>query len=813
MKWLKIYREYNLKQLKNSFLIHVCIMISILLAVATAISIPKVTNSITTSYENKATKINGGDITIQTSGDNQKLHDFLNSHNNEITHYTIGKAQNGSIKSSKNKTQSFYTDIITVSNNKNENVLHQNGNKLKVNEVIVSSYLASKLNLSKGDTIKLLDKEKKVVQIEKLPYGSSSQGKQLGYIKANIELTNPYAYIFYIDLKQPKKTDKFLSTLKKSLRKELSNDTTYSTTKDVIKENNNKQETSLVIVSLANTTCFIFTLFTTLSCAYMSLAKRKKDYAIMQLYGVKKSSIKNAFFFEMLFLIIIACVLGGIFSAPLENMLLAINGLGQTKTSSIFSMITVVGIAFFAFIYAVYIRILTVSIDKTNPYNVIKDIPNKKAVPFIRYTFFTLITLFAYSIYVGTASVFVSSIILIIALLIFFITCFILIKLICNLKFINKTTLYTLKKVSKRATTYSLVILSFVFMNIFLMLGYNLPKELSKSFNLTLKNDLPFNYMAMVKNTDTTEQNSLEKQIKKYSKIYIKNGLRCTAKNGKVNSDITAGFVEKDDYYYKYKIKKGKNITSISSNEIIISDEFAKNNKIKLNDEVTINTFSQTQYKLKVSGIYVCQKINPNLILFNGSFNSFKVKFNLEKNLNDNSSSQDSTTDYYQYLINKKSIASIKSSENTLFIGVNNIVDAMLGVLDGYVKMLKILGLICIFVAIIFSINVFIIFTKSDEKEQIIIRAIGIKKDFLQKTSLIETIIEIFLSIIIANIIYCFINKMLSKMLFNASGIYNFMNTLEILILTTIIALITYVIKLHFINTRSNNFDRLREDA
>ena len=832
MNWVKVFREYNLKQLKSSLLLHICVVISVLLAVATAISIPRVTNSIESSYQKKAVKINGADVTIQTSGENFKLCEYLNSKGKGIKSYTVGKAQNGSIKRSQKGSKAFYTDVISVaisrtntgegadervneSTDEKKNIVTVSGfDNLKENEIIISSYLAEKLNLSKNDTIKLLDKKKKIVDIEDLPYGASSQGKQLGYVKANIELTNPYAYIYYINLDNPDKADKFLSKLKSELKNDMSQDTTYSTAKSVVKENNKKQENSLVIVSLANTTCFIFTLFTTLSCGYMLLSKRKKDHAIMQLNGIRKKIIRNALFFELLFPILIACVLGGIFSTTLEKLMLAINGLGSIKSQSIFSPLTFMGVVFFFAVYVVYVRILTLSIIKSNPYYVIKEIPEKRTIPLVRYVVFTLITFFVYAIYVGTDSVFVSSIILILVLLVCLLVCFALVKLICAFKNISKTTLYVFKKLSKRAVAYALVMLAFVFMNVFMMLGYNLPKELSNSYNSQLKKDLPFNYIAMVKMSDKDDQTSLEEQIEHFSKIRIRNGIMCKSEKNNLKSDVTVGWVKNTEYYYKYSIKKGQQIDKLKKNEIVISDVFAEKNKLKLNDtlDLTLSLGENVQgngsknrqaiMKVKVAGIYVCQNINPNLILCN------------EKNSNLNVENQIiAASDYYQYLLKRESVSSIKNVENTLFIGVNNIVDAMLGLLDGYVNMLKILGLICIFVALIFSINVFMIFTKNDEKEQIIVRAIGMKKKFLQQACILETIVYVVITFLLSFGLYTSIEGLLSVALFKQAGKVSIVNALIILCSTLCITFSTFAIKMRFINRHSNDFMRLKEDA
>ena len=834
MNWVKVFREYNLKQLKSSLLLHICVVISVLLAVATAISIPRVTNSIASSYQKKAVKINGADVTIQTSGENFKLCEYLNSKGKGIKSYTVGKAQNGSIKRSQKGSKAFYTDVISVadsrtntgegadervneSTDEKKNIVTVSGfDNLKENEIIISSYLAEKLNLSKNDTIKLLDKKKKIVDIEDLPYGASSQGKQLGYVKANIELTNPYAYIYYINLDNPDKADKFLSKLKSELKNDMSQDTTYSTAKSVVKENNKKQENSLVIVSLANTTCFIFTLFTTLSCGYMLLSKRKKDHAIMQLNGIRKKIIRNALFFEFLFPILIGCVLGGIFSTTLEKLLLAINGLGTIKSQNVFAPLTMVGVVFFFAVYVVYVRILTLSIIKSNPYYVIKEIPEKRTIPLVRYVVFTLITFFVYAIYVGTDSVFVSSIILIFVLLVCLLVCFVLVKLICAFKNISKTTLYVFKKLSKRAVAYALVMLAFVFMNVFMMLGYNLPKELSNSYNSQLKKDLPFNYIAMVKMSDKDDQASLEKQIEHFSKIRIRNGIMCKSEKNKLKTDVTVGWVKNTEYYYKYSIKKGQQIDKLKKNEIVISDVFAEKNKLKLNDtlDLTLNLGENVQgngsknrqaiIKVKVAGIYVCQNINPNLILCN------------ERNISSASDVQDTMTmssDYYQYLLKRKSVSSIKNVENTLFIGVNNIVDAMLGLLDGYVNMLKILGFICIFVALIFSINVFMIFTKNDEKEQIIVRAIGMKKKFLQQSCILEVAIQVVITFLLSFGMYTTIESLLSMTLFKQVGKVSIDNALIILCSTLCITFSTFAIKMRFINRHSNDFMRLKEDA
>ena len=821
MNWVKVFREYNLKQLKSSLLLHICVVISVLLAVATAISIPRVTNSIESSYQKKAVKINGADVTIQTSGENFKLCEYLNSKGKGIKSYTVGKAQNGSIKRSQKGSKAFYTDVISVadsrtntgegadervneSTDEKKNIVTVSGfDNLKENEIIISSYLAEKLNLSKNDTIKLLDKKKKIVDIEDLPYGASSQGKQLGYVN-----------IYYINLDNPDKADKFLSKLKSELKNDMSQDTTYSTAKSVVKENNKKQENSLVIVSLANTTCFIFTLFTTLSCGYMLLSKRKKDHAIMQLNGIRKKIIRNALFFELLFPILIGCVLGGIFSTTLEKLLLAINGLGSIKSQSIFSPLTFMGVVFFFAVYVVYVRILTLSIIKSNPYYVIKEIPEKRTIPLVRYVVFTLITFFVYAIYVGTDSVFVSSIILIFVLLVCLLVCFALVKLICAFKNISKTTLYVFKKLSKRAVAYALVMLAFIFMNVFMMFGYNLPKELSNSYNSQLKKDLPFNYIAMVKMSDKDDQTSLEEQIEHFSKIRIRNGIMCKSEKNKLKTDVTVGAVKNADYYYKYSLKKGQQIDKLKKNEIVISDVFAEKNKLKLNDtlDLTLSLGENVQgngsknrqaiIKVKVAGIYVCQNINPNLILCN------------EKNTNLNVENQIiAASDYYQYLLKRKSVSSIKNVENTLFIGVNNIVDAMLGLLDGYVNMLKILGLICIFVALIFSINVFMIFTKNDEKEQIIVRAIGMKKKFLQQACILETIVYVVITFLLSFGLYTSIEGLLSVALFKQAGKVSIVNALIILCSTLCITFSTFAIKMRFINRHSNDFMRLKEDA
>ncbi len=788
MRTLNIFTSYNLKQFKSSKILYFFICISVTIATCMALSVPVVINTMTTASEKSQKRINGADIKIEMNYKSQNVCDKLDSlvDSGVIKNYTYKQAYNASIRHQKND---YYIDLVTEDN-------------LADNEATVSSTTAEKLNLHLKDKISVLGENYTIKSIDDLNFGVSSQASQLGYVKLNSKNisidTKPYAHLYLINAKSDSssKIKSLKAQLKKDFKKDFNSSCIISSTEDVAKENAEKINSTVLIINMLNTIVFLFTLFAIISCLNMILSLRNKDIAAMKLSNIPSKNIKNAFLLEFFSTTTLGIILGAILSNKISFLMLKYNGITSKNTFSINSALTIfVGCILFEIIYILYGFTLAKKIKHLKPLAVIKG--DEPATFKRRHGFsmilITIISMFVYSIYVGTITAFISSVIIFIVLLLLFVVSILLIYILSSIPLSWKCGNYTFKKIKSRKCSNALVVVSLVFMSSFILFGFRLPQGLTDSYSKGLNDTLPYNHIAFV---SAKKDFNPSKKIT-YSKFDV--NFDCTTIDQSNNSLVPVIFAKtsKDNYGLKCKIKSGVNLFEGSG--VLISDVFAKDHNLNLRDNLTIS-YNDISASFKIKGIYVSKNINPTIILSDNTSNVLTdAKDSFSKEM---------------YLMNCDSAtitAEAKSLKGAMFLNISDLNDALLSLLDGYVKMLRLLSIICIIVAIIFGLNVCQLFSIKDGKEYAIIRGLGLTKGFLTCSNALELIQIDFISSVLSIAFYYTVSTLLSTNLFKETFVFSVFDGFLIILLNTLIAFIIFSKRQIHIQKKSNDFTLLKD--
>ena len=777
METNKIFRYYNKKQIKNSIFNYVFILISLFLAACVFLSIPQVISTMDKNLNSYAGKMNGADLKVEASYKSSVFDSELQKMKEEKEIDSYSKI-------------SVYSVGIDFENNKIYSDLLLGNYDLQNNQAIVATKTAKDLNKKIGDIIKIGDAEYEIAQVEDIAVGVTEQSKQMGYVKvSDFNMSGEMPSDNSIYLIHSSKNITSVETALKKLEKGYKY-STIDTEKKSIKEQINS---SVLSLNLINTMCFLLTLFSILSSIRMLIAKRELDIAVMKMSGIRSGSVIKALMGELMIFIIIGVAGGAALSKPLTEYLLEKSGI-YSGISANMEKVVIEGIALLLVIYLVYTYLMCLSVNEINPIQVLKGDNTKREKNTKRLLgvgIYSIMVLFVYSVYVGWFTAFMSSVIVIFVAGFIYVACRIILKSFIFLKRGSRALNYTINKIQKNLSSIALINLTFILVCWFLMLGFIMPGTLKNSYADKMKSELPYNYMVYSNDSIQKELNNIKSV--KYSEIQLISGKLLI--NNKKNA-VSLGSIKEDTYNLKYNIIKGKEVFEGTEEGIVVSKEFAKENSISVGDSVDIQSTDDEEVSYIVKGIYLSSNINSNVIL---------KAAGQDEILNDEYISR-------LYIVNAPNSDFTAELKNVMVMNIDDINKSTLDIFNNYVYMLKLLSFVCITVAIIFSINLIWITAHNEYKDNVIVVALGVGKEFLNRCCVIEGIINITIATAFSLLVYWLTVDMVSNRLLGAETRLSLFSLCFVLILTTVLSIIVYSKKIYDIKVKSADFSYLRID-
>lgn len=758
MKWTDIFKIYNLKKIRVDKILFLFTSISILIATSISLIIP-VVNIENQKYTMKNLKtINGGDLSIVLMGEQPenfyKKLDQLEKDNFEI------------------KTSSIQNCYYKKGSNNIMGVMSIGDYSLNDDEIILQNTLAKSLNAHIGDYIELDTRgngkyKYKVKDIESLYSGVTRDAKLLGYGKIN--KTNNSKNIegtSYIVI-----NGKNIEKIKKELI-EINNANQYSTLKDVKQENSDDLTMQKVVLSILSTVAYIFSALAIISTSLMIILKTKKDIATLRLLSFNPSSIKKAFMLEFSIWILLPILFSEILSFLSIKHILNYAGIIITSLSKESLISLFKGFIFNTLVFFILIYVALKIIDGIKAMAVIREDETELKKQNRRIAIWTILLipllLILYSISCDNIEN-IYGILAIILLLTFFLALTsVFIKLFSKVHFKNNIMIYSLNSIKKRFSSFLLILMSLTITLCFILIGFNLEHSLKENFKQGFANTLPYNYYVEGTNDDQIEQiltnDSAVKGFSRYSSI-----------DGKIKNKefydkfVTISEINKEDYKLKYKLISGKNLFE-GKEGFVIPDTLKDQYNINLGDVLEVQTPTGT-IKEKIKGVYKSGGLNSSGI----------IKENVSLGYNK------------YFLVNSTNNNFINELTNSTVVSISDMGNSMSSYFSSFLKIFRLLSIICLFGTILFNINMIFMNCIQDQRDEEILMALGYNKNFIIKSQIVKMLIITFISSLLSLGIYSIVIKFFISMMTKISGNISFLTIISNIILSIVISIISFI--------------------
>lgn len=736
MRWIEIFKIYNLKLLKKEKVLFLFTTLSILITVTISLVIPQINLENTKYLENNIRKINGGDLNISLRGEQTK--EFQD------------KIQELKTKDLEIKVSSFNICYYKKQSNKIIGTMVSGDYSLERDEIILQSTLANSLNLKEGDFVELDTLgsgvlKYKIKDIEPMAMGVDADVELLGYGKVqqnekiNISKARNMIYISGQDGE----------ALKEELMK-YDDSNMYTSIKD--KKGGMERQMSIqsAVLGTLSTVGYIVSALAIISTTIMLILKRKRDIAILRMISVDIKDIKRALNLEISLWLAGPIFLGGLISYRVSKLILNYVGIETGNITMENISLILKGVIFNIIIFFMLINIALMLIKSIKPLAIIREDEKliKKSTKKIVIITSICLPLFlgGYSIYSGSILTLGSSLIIILLIMIFLVIVTLVVKLLSLIHFRNSVLMYSIKSIKNNFFSFILVLLSLTLTLWFILIGFSLQDSIKDNFNNSLSKILPYNYIAESKDNEGLE-NILnnESDVKAYTKTFGISGKVQNTLNNNMYKSVSIDEVNKDDYNVKFKIKEGEDLFQ-GDNGIIITSEMKERNNLEIGDMLSVETVKGTfQYKIK--GVYDCGGINSLSIL----------KENVE------------VGESISYMVKSKSDKFIDKLKDSTVININSIGESLSSGLGRFLKIFRILSLICVLSTVLFNINMLYMNYSQGEKDDEIIRALGLGNSFLLKSQGVKIFFFIILSSALSLGVYYFSIQLFISAMFKTS--------------------------------------------
>lgn len=759
MKWQTIFRVYSIKRLKKEKILFLFTAMSILLATTISILIPCINIENERFIERNIEKVNDGDLSIELKG----------PQSDEFYKLLEERTDKGDIIRESKISNCYYKKD---SNNIIGNISIGDYN-LEGDEIILQRRLADTLSLNVGDFVELDTSgngryKYKVIEIEEVATGVTNDAKLLGYGKIKkienlkgIEGTT----IIGVDTDNPVK-------LKDTLSK-VNNLNEYKTIEDVRLEIKDELFIQKVTLSILTVVGFIFSALAIVSTTIVIILKRKRDIAILRILTFDLKEIRKAFVAEISLWILLPILLSGVISYFSLEGILSISGISIAGISNESIVTMLKGMSFNTVLFFLLINISLILLKGITPISIFREDnnilrkTNKKV--FLIAIFMIPILLIIYSVFCGEIENIGGIAIVTVGILIFLGMIAGVIKILSKMRFKNYELMYSIKSIKNNFSYFVLVVLSLTMTLWVMLIGFNLENAIKENYNEALDNSLPYNYY--IKSEEETEkilESSLEVEgVIKYSAI---EGI---VKNREFNDyfrTIEINEVDEKDYGIDFRIIEGENLFE-GEEGILISDVLQSKSRVKVNDVLEIET-SKGVIEKRVKGIYKSGGVNTVSIL----------KENVELG------------DGTEFLVKATSGEFIDNLKNSSVIAVDDLGEKMGVYVSGFLKLFRIVSIICFLGTILFNINVVYINCSKDERDEEILLSLGRGKEFILRGNIIKIIISMSLAVILSIGVYGAVVKLFFAMMFNMNGEIS----VEIVFINIILGLIISIISFRY---------------
>lgn len=729
MKWSDIFKKYNLQMLRNNKVVNIFMVISVMVAVSISLAIPQIETGLDEYWSGNAAVVNGADLKVEASYSSdefdkkmEELRKSMNITEASVSNSTISKGN-----------KELYADLLAGDFD------------LDSKQAIISNNLATLLNISEGDSIKVGTGEYIIKGIEKFASGVNKQAEEMGYIKIAAdqdENTHSFCRLYFINGSNCEEVRENLMEIAPNYR--------YTSIQDVKEKFEEQNSTNIMSLNMLNTISIVMTVLSIVSGMILIISGSRRDIAVMRLEAIDVATIKKAFQAQFALLILPSVPAGAIVSFFVAKVILSGNGIDYSLTTNIMVKL-VLGIVLFAFIYSVYIKISCAIIKQINPMTVLRAEQDKiKKGKIVRKgILFTLFVLIIYSFYVGSDNILAGSIIILLLFMIFYATVFVLLNIITGIKPGKGIYIYTIANIKENRNSTILIILSLSFTVLFFLVGFNLGKIIADNYNLGLNNKIEYNYMLSTGNEE--EIKSVLKQNEEtgyYTKLNLYDGI-IYGKDNEKNKVVLCG-IEEEEYGIKYHLVEGMELFASGTEGILVSAELAQSLNLNIGNKLVVE-ISECVTEYTIKGIYDSGGMNSNHILMP------EHEVNADKK-------------GFMYLARIDAVETLDMLENVQIVNIQNIGNALEDAMQDFFGIFRSICIICIVSSVIFNINLLYVDTLEKRKNHVIMRAIGMGKNSLYKSLLYQSVIVLILTLALSVGTFCLPIHFMMYMLFGVSN-------------------------------------------
>ena len=769
MKWSDIFKKYNLQMLRNNKVVNIFMVISVMVAVSISLAIPQIETGLDEYWSGNAAVVNGADLKVEASYSSdefdkkmKELRKSMNVTEASVSNSTISKGN-----------KEIYADLLA------------GDFELDSKQAIISNNLATLLNVSEGDSIKVGTGEYIIKGIEKFASGVNKQAEEMGYIKiaaSQDENTHAFCRLYFINGSNCEEVRENLTEIAPNYR--------YTSIQDVKEKFEEQNSTNIMSLNMLNTISIVMTVLSIVSGMILIISGSRRDIAVMRLEAIEVATIKKAFQAQFALLILPSIPAGAIVSFFVAKVILSGNGIDYSLTPNIMVKL-VLGIVLFAFIYSVYIKISCAMIKQINPMTVLRAAQDKikKGKTVRKGILFTLFVLIIYSFYVGSDNILAGSIIILLLFMIFYAVVFVLLNIITGIKPGKGIYKYTIANIKENRNSTILIILSLSFTILFFLVGFSLGKIIADNYNLGLDNKIEYNYML-----STGNEEEIKRVLKQnaetgyYTKLNLYDGI-IYGKDNEKNKVVLCG-IEEEEYGIKYHSVEGTELFASGTEGILVSAELARSLNLNIGNKLVVE-ISECVAEYTIKGIYDSGGMNSNHILMP------EHEVNADKK-------------GFMYLARIDAVETLDMLENVQIVNIQNIGNALEDAMQDFFGIFRSICIICIVSSVIFNINLLYVDTLEKRKNHVIMRAIGLGKNNLYKSLLYQSVIVLILTLALSVGTFCLPIHFVMYMLFGVSNSISAGMMIVPILLALLLIVIIFMVPFNGIR-KMYGYEELRE--
>ena len=786
-KLLNFFTIFNLRSWKqNKLQLFLSIFgISMGIAISLAIQVISIYNNF--SIEANANKINGGDISIALQGDllNSKQINYLNQEkkSNKLT-YTKSTWCKTNINFN-NRSSILVLRFIDTG----EYPLYKDSTlKVKLldepQNIIISSNLAARLSVRKGDSVNILNSlsgEKETYKVADVAEPDGENGQDMNIFG--------YAFINQTNLTRFVKTTDYVSkvyinTVKKADISETKNALVklfpYADIKskdDVLNEAKNEIELTKKGLNVIGIITFILGGIGIANIMVLSIMRRQKELCILSVIGMKKKHMRFFLMLESILISLLSSIIGiplGIIFGSIINYVIYGEGINLSVINYIFAPVCstvllsiLVSLSFVLIPLAIFKKIKPVAILREQYVSAVERTGIVKPILAITFIFGIVFTFYS-----GTVSgLFYSIGLLLLGLLIYgLVTLFL--TIVSKIRLIkSKSMFFVTKNIGRQKRSKAIVMLTLIVGIVSMGVTINISNSILPSLKKTVENQLGYNLLI---STSTKTGMNLERDLKAFD------GINGFSKSLKIDTLIKTVNSKDVELQYKDQVLKGKygsqikdlTIEGVSINaetskqspvsegrtlasedigksNAVINTELADSMGIKINDEVGF-LLNNEIIKFKVVGIKKKTLINTSQL---------QVSLETLKNVSNWNSIL-----FYVNADNKKLPGIIstlyKKNDNIFALNINDLLPSINKTLNNQIVIFTFISIFSILAALFLMSNITLMSVLERLKEFVLLKTLGAKTKNILKYLFVESI----LIGIVGSIIAIFISESLTNL-------------------------------------------------